>query len=537
MSEDTLEHTLARLETEPDEQGRQHLWNRIIEHIKGSRRGFSAKKAITFLEPLQNRRDFANLEKVADALLNYGSDHPGVRRRYAQALIERGSLAAAIAILDTLATAATKKSDPAEYDEALGLLGRAYKQLYLNSSGLKRAKTLEKAIDSYMRGYRRNRVENYWHGINAAAMLHRAATDRVRLNGKYSGPRARAREIGAEIRTVLEAKSKLSPWDTATIAEAYLVLGDFDKALFWYSRFANTDAVRAFTLGSTLRQLQEVWRLDSADERAREIVSMVQSALLAKEGGVLDLKCENIDIEFLHDLQEDKQFEAVLGNDAFNSYRWFVLAIDRAHNVAQILDPTDTAVGTGFLVRGSDIAASLGDEKLLLTNAHVISENERDRGALSRDQARIKFELFDDAAVFRAKEVIWSSPKDEHDATLLRLDRVPKAKETFPIARSLPLADGNQRVYIIGHPKGMKLQFSIKDNKLLALKDRFVHYRAPTQGGSSGSPVFNEFWELIALHHAGGFNVPKLDGDGVYAANEGISILSIVEQIRSSLAA
>jgi V8-like Glu-specific endopeptidase len=83
----------------------------------------------------------------------------------------------------------------------------------------------------------------------------------------------------------------------------------------------------------------------------------------------------------------------------------------------------------------------------------------------------------------------------------------------------------------------MKLQFSIKDNKLLALKDRFVHYRAPTQGGSSGSPVFNEFWELIALHHAGGFNVPKLDGDGVYAANEGISILSIVEQIRSSLAA
>ncbi len=537
MSKDALRHTFARLEAEPDEQDRQHLSDRIVEHIKGNRKGFPAKEASTFLQPLHNRRDFTNLERVADALINYGSDHPGVRRRYAQALIERGSLAAAIAVLDTLATPAIKKSEPAEYDEALGLLGRVYKQLYLNSSVFKRPQILEKAIDNYMRGYRRNRIGNYWHGINAAALLHRAASDRVRLGGKYRGPKTRAREIAGKIRTVLESKSQLSPWDTATIAEAYLVLGNFEKALFWYSRFANTDAVRAFTLGSTLRQLQEVWRLDSADERAREIVSMVQSALLAKEGGVLDIRCENIDIDFLHDLEDDKQFEAVLGNDAFNSYRWFVLAIDRAHNVAQILDPTDTAVGTGFLVRGGDISESLGDEKFLLTNAHVVSENERDRGALSRDQARIKFELFDDAAEFRATEVVWSSPRDEHDATLLRLDRAPKAKETFPIARSLPLADGNQRVYIIGHPKGMKLQFSIKDNKLLALKDRFVHYRAPTQGGSSGSPVFNEFWELIALHHAGGFNVPRLDGNGVYAANEGISILSIVEQIRKSLAA
>ncbi len=537
MSKDTLEHTFARLEAEPDEQSRQHLWDRIVEHIKSGRRGFPAKKAITFLQPLHNRRDFANLERVADTLINYGSDHPGVRRHYAQALIERGSFAAAIAILDTLATPAVRKSDPAEYDEALGLRGRVYKQLYLNSSIFKRPKILEKAIDNYMRGYRRNRTDNYWHGINAAAMLHRAAADKLRLGGKYSGPKTRARAIAARIRAMLEAKTQLSPWETVTIAEACLLLGEFDKALFWYSRFANTDAVTAFTLGSTLHQLQQVWRLESADPRAREIVSMVQAALLAKEGGGLDLRCENIDIDFLHDLEDDKQFEAVLGNDAFNSYKWFVLAIDRAHNVAQILDPTDNAIGTGFLVRGGDIAESLGEETLLLTNAHVVSEDERDRGALPRDRARIKFELSDDAAEFRATEIIWSSPRDEHDATLLRLDRTPRAKETFPIARNLPLADGTQRVYIIGHPKGMKLQFSIKDNKLLALKERFVHYRAPTQGGSSGSPVFNEYWELIALHHAGGFNVPRLDGKGVYAANEGISILSIIAQIRQSLGA
>ncbi len=526
---------LTSAEAQEDERRRQHLWDRIVEHIRGSRRKFSASEAVTFLQPLQGRRDFANLERVADSLIAYGGDHPGVRRRYAQALIERGSLAAAIAVLNTLVKPATKKADPGEYDEALGLLGRAHKKRYLNSPARKRPRMLEAAIDSYMKGYRRDRAANYWHGINAAALLCLAARDRVRIDSRYASPRTRAKKLADSILKVIHAKNSLSPWDTATVGECYLVLGNPEHALAWFSRFAHTGEVHAFTLGSTLRQLQEVWRLDTGDDRAREIVSTVQSALLGKKGGDVELNSKNIDIGFLHELQHDKKFEAVLGKDAFNSYKWFVLAIDRAHNVAQIMDPADNAVGTGFLIKGSDIAESLGDEPLLLTNAHVISEDERDRGALSRDQARINFELFDDVGERRVREIIWSSPRDELDATLVRLDTKMTGKETFPIARNLPLADGNQRVYIIGHPKGMKLQFSIKDNKLLALKDHFVHYRAPTKGGSSGSPVFNEYWELIALHHAGGFNVPRLDGDGVYAANEGISIRAIADRIRQSL--
>ena len=58
-----------------------------------------------------------------------------------------------------------------------------------------------------------------------------------------------------------------------------------------------------------------------------------------------------------------------------------------------------------------------------------------------------------------------------------------------------------------------------------------VHYRAPTEGGSSGSPVFNALmWEVIALHHMGGkLGMPRLNGQvGTYSANEGISLGSIV---------
>ena len=32
--------------------------------------------------------------------------------------------------------------------------------------------------------------------------------------------------------------------------------------------------------------------------------------------------------------------------------------------------------------------------------------------------------------------------------------------------------------------------------------DSFLHYEADTEPGSSGSPVFDDGWEVVALHHA-----------------------------------
>jgi hypothetical protein len=115
----------------------------------------------------------------------------------------------------------------------------------------------------------------------------------------------------------------------------------------------------------------------------------------------------------------------------------------------------------------------------------------------------------------------------------------------LPIARSLPMLEDTASVYIIGHPGGDDLAFSFQDNQLLdhegppAGQPQIpgvcrVHYQAPTKGGSSGSPVFNSrLWEVIALHHRGGrLGMPRLNGSsGTYAANEGISMHSIIQAI------
>ena len=60
-----------------------------------------------------------------------------------------------------------------------------------------------------------------------------------------------------------------------------------------------------------------------------------------------------------------------------------------------------------------------------------------------------------------------------------------------------------------------------------------MHYRAPTEHGSSGSPVFNRDWDVVAVHHAGRMDMRRLgDEGGTYPANEGIWI----EAIRRAMA-
>jgi endonuclease G len=76
-------------------------------------------------------------------------------------------------------------------------------------------------------------------------------------------------------------------------------------------------------------------------------------------------------------------------------------------------------------------------------------------------------------------------------------------------------------------------------------------YLADTLGGSSGSPVFNRFWQVVALHHSG---VPRIDKNGKWLtkdgkvwdpsmdetsidwiANEGVRISSIVAHLTERL--
>jgi Trypsin-like peptidase domain len=131
----------------------------------------------------------------------------------------------------------------------------------------------------------------------------------------------------------------------------------------------------------------------------------------------------------------------------------------------------------------------------------------------------------------------WYQPsKAPHlDIAILELDDYPTNVTPMPLATQMPLLETmtKPRAYVIGHPSGLDTpQFSLQDNLLIGYDDTLVHYRAPTEPGSSGSPVFDNTWSLIAVHHAGGLETPKLHGDGgTYPANEGIAVAAIKDRL------
>ena len=103
---------------------------------------------------------------------------------------------------------------------------------------------------------------------------------------------------------------------------------------------------------------------------------------------------------------------------------------------------------------------------------------------------------------------------------------------------------------IIQHPAGRAKEVVVRQNRLLHLLPNFAQYEADTEPGSSGSPVFNDQWEVVALHHSG---IPRTDDQGhflqangaiwhetddpsllAWVANEGIRVSVLVGFIRNA---
>lgn len=480
------------------------------------------------LDALRGKRYFDLLEGVAAALMETGRGDARVRRLYAQALIDQAPrLEAAREFLEELvrATGATP-ADAGEHAEARGLLGRTFKQLYVNRGGTPHM--LRAALEEYHAVYREQPEAHAWQGINAVALLDRARRDRVPVGSEYPAAECLAAELLARMKRL---GAGMSAWDMATGLEACVALRRLDEASLWAHGYAAHPGADAFELGSTLRQLTEVWGLDTTSELGAAVLPLIRNGLLRRENGFFEIMPDEV-------VRASSVLEKVLGFDYFMTITWYRDGLSRARAVARIGRDTDRGHGTGFLVQGGDLHPRWAGTWVLVTNAHVVSPVPLEGvDALEPGDAVVTFEALEGAETYRVREVLWSSPPGEYDCSVLTLDREvasPEPLVPYRLAPRLPALDSKQRVYIIGHPAGGSLSFSIHDNLLLDYDDRRVHYRTPTEGGSSGSPVFNAQWKLVGLHHAGFAEVERLHGKGgTYPANEGIPI----QAIRTALAA
>ncbi|MGA8388296.1 MAG: serine protease, partial [Pseudolabrys sp.] len=338
-----------------------------------------------------------------------------------------------------------------------------------------------------------------------------------------------------------DATDSADHWDYGTAIEASLALGESKNALKWARKYVEEQKADAFEFSSTLRQLEEVWGLprasDTEDKKNEEaILSLLRATILKRESGNVEKSAKDLRSELIELRSTD--LERVFGADRFVSLDWYRRGLTRCAGVARIGREATRGVGTGFLLMGAALHPTLGNELYLLTNSHVVSPRPEFPDTITPLDAIITFEGLPgvEGKSWAVKKLVFNSPISELDATLLQLDRDVPGVEPYPIAPALPDRNGERRLYVVGHPLGGGLSFSLQDNLLLDWDQRLVHYRTPTEPGSSGSPVFDDQWRLIAIHHAGKSDMRKLNGKpGTYEANEGINILAVVEGIKQRL--
>jgi V8-like Glu-specific endopeptidase len=219
---------------------------------------------------------------------------------------------------------------------------------------------------------------------------------------------------------------------------------------------------------------------------------------------------------------EDARLEKVFGVSHLKRIAWLQQGLNAAASVCRIVAPN--CLGTGFLVGGNR----------LLTNHHVIPSAD----VAAKSQAEFNYEEEVDGTIkrthgYRLKAATVRAAK-ELDYCMVEVEEKPGGP---PLAswrqvafEEAQMPNPGEHVTIIQHPEGGPKQIAVTANQVVNVFGARLQYTTDTLPGSSGSPVFNDQWRVIAVHHAGGNLVKNDRGDRMFA-NEGILIRDILRDI------
>lgn len=237
------------------------------------------------------------------------------------------------------------------------------------------------------------------------------------------------------------------------------------------------------------------------------------------------------DISTWKGLEEETLEVLTMGYNTLLPINFLARGIISSRSVAKVekIKNGGKEVGTGFLFK----IENESDELFFMTNFHVIS-NKNDI-----KNTRIIFDYEEDiegntkaSKTFKINETgpWYTSPVAEFDVTIFRLVETEEILQYGYIPLKKISVNKNEFVNIIQHPGGQLKQIALYHNIVTNTDNRVVQYLTDTMKGSSGSPVFNSNWEVVALHHSGGTskeNEPQLK-ETKYR-NEGIFINSIID--------
>ena len=91
-------------------------------------------------------------------------------------------------------------------------------------------------------------------------------------------------------------------------------------------------------------------------------------------------------------------------------------------------------------------------------------------------------------------------------------------------------------VFVIQHPRGGQKKVVLFSNRVQNTYQRFLQYEADADFGSSGSPILNDRWQLVGLHHAALAKWNDRRKEIEVQGNLGTRICEIVKHLKAATA-
>ncbi|HKY17979.1 MAG TPA: trypsin-like peptidase domain-containing protein [Rhizomicrobium sp.] len=249
-------------------------------------------------------------------------------------------------------------------------------------------------------------------------------------------------------------------------------------------------------------------------------------------------------------LREPDGLERIMGSNDLMGIAFLERGLDVSRTVARIWVDfkagSPEGYGTGFLI----------SPRLLMTNHHVLNS----AADAANSKAEFNYQLGPDGAacppsLFALDPGAFFLTNAELDYSVVAVavnaadGRLLSDFGFNPMLEEQGKAILGQWLNVIQHPSGGYKQLALRENNLVDISDSFLTYMTDTSPGSSGSPVYNDRWEVVGLHHSG---VPAKDARGrtlaidgqvwtpdmgddhvKWLANEGIRISRIIADIRA----